>query len=184
MKTNLIVTDDFYGNPDGVREFALGQEFTVQGNFPGRRTRSFLTDDVKDAIQTVVWNAGGEVTNWNARDGLSGSFEIATAQERSWIHTDHFNTWAGICYLTPDAPLSGGTGTFFHKATKRFTQGAEDVPYESQDMTKWEIVDRVANRYNRLVLYRSNQFHTSLDYFGSDLRTGRLFQLFFFDTAY
>jgi hypothetical protein len=51
-------------------------------------------------------------------------------------------------------------------------------------MTKWELVDRIANRYNRLVLYRSNMYHTSLDYFGKNLQDGRLFQLFFINTEY
>lgn len=183
MKTGLIITDDFYGDPDSVRSFALQQEFSVQGNFPGHRTKTFLTDDVKEAIQTIVWNAGGEITNWNQEDGLSGSFEMATASDRSWIHTDHNNTWAGVCYLTPDAPVSGGTGLFMYKANK--ARYDYQLPqYESQDITKWELVDRVGNIYNRLVIYRSNMFHTSLDYFGSNMHDARLFQLFFFDTQY
>jgi hypothetical protein len=56
--------------------------------------------------------------------------------------------------------------------------------YESQDMTKWELVDTIGNKYNRLAMYRSDLFHTSLDYFGSDLHTGRLFQLFFITTQF
>ena len=183
MKTNVIIVDDFYSNADGVRQFALQQDFRVRGNFPGHRTVSFLSDDVKETIQTILWNAGGEVTEWNATDGLTGSFEIATAADRSWIHTDHFNTWAGVLYLTPDAPVSGGTGLFMHRRTgARTSQQLEK--YESQDMTKWECVDRIGNMYNRLVMYRSNLFHTSLDYFGSDLNTGRLFQLFFVTTQF
>ena len=117
MRTNVIITDDFYGNPDSVREFALQQEFKVQGNFPGLRTKSFLTPDVKETIQSLIWNVAGEITEWNHSDGLSGSFELATAANRSWIHTDHFNTWAGVCYLTPNAPHTGGTGLFRHRAT-------------------------------------------------------------------
>ena len=39
MKTNLIITDDFYNNPDETREWALRQPFNVAGNFPGRRTK-------------------------------------------------------------------------------------------------------------------------------------------------
>jgi hypothetical protein len=183
MRTNVIITDDFYSNPDSVRQFALQQEFKVRGNFPGSRTVSCLNQDVKDTIQTILWNAAGEVTEWHAADGLSGSFEIATAANRSWIHTDHHNQWAGVCYLTPDAPHTGGTGLFRHKRTgARMSSELED--YEAQDMTKWDLFDVIANRYNRLVLYRSDLFHTSLDYFGSDLHTGRLFQLFFISTQY
>ena len=183
MRTNMLIVDDFYGNPDSVREFALQQEFKVQGNFPGLRTKSFLTTDVKEAIQSLIWNVGGEITEWNESDGLSGSFELATAANRSWIHTDHFNNWAAVCYLTPNAPHTGGTGLFRHKATGA-TIASQLEAYESQDMTKWDLMDTISNRYNRLAMYRSDQFHTSLDYFGSDLQNGRLFQLFFFSTQF
>jgi len=183
MRTNVIITDDFYSNPDGVRAFALQQEFKVQGNFPGLRTQSCLTPDVKDTVQTILWNAAGEITNWHEGDGLTGCFEIATSRDRSWIHTDQHNVWAGVCYLTPDAPVTGGTGLFMYKRTgARMSHELE--AYEAQDMTKWEMVDRIGNRYNRLVFYRSDLFHTSLDYFGSDLQDGRLFQLFFLTTQY
>ena len=30
--------------------------------------------------------------------------------DRSWIHTDSWNNWAAVLYLTPDAPESSGTG--------------------------------------------------------------------------
>jgi len=117
MKTNVIIIDDFYSNVDGVRSFALSQEFNITGNYPGSRTKSFLTQEIKDVIQSSIQLPGGNVTDWFETDGFSGSFQLTTASDRSWIHTDHFNTWAGVCYLTPDAPHSGGTGLFRHKAT-------------------------------------------------------------------
>lgn len=182
MKTNVIITDNFYSNPDGVRSWILQQEFKHY-KYPGLRTRSFLTEDTKNTIQSLLMNAGGIVTNWNQEDGLTGSFELATSTDRSWVHTDHYNTWAGVLYLTPDAPLSSGTGIFQYKKTGA-TVASQLESYESQDMTKWELCDIIANRYNRLVLYRSEMFHTSLDYFGHDLQTGRLFQLFFITTQF
>jgi hypothetical protein len=183
MRTNVIITDDFYSNPDSVRAFALQQDFSVKGNWPGNRTDTFLTDDVKVTVQDIVRGAAGEVTDWHARPGLTGCFEIATALDRSWIHTDHHNTWAGVCYLTPDAPHTGGTGLFRHRASGA-TMSHELAEYESQDRTKWDLIDVIGNRYNRLVIYRSDLFHMSLDYFGSDLHNGRLFQLFFITTQY
>jgi hypothetical protein len=183
MRTNVIVVDDFYSNPDGVRSFALQQEFGPRENFPGNRTVSFINHGTKDTIATILRNAGGNIINWNDQDGLSGSFELATSNERSWIHTDHYNTWAGIIYLTPEAPLSGGTGLFMYKKTGALYAN-ELESYESQDYTKWQLCDTIANRYNRLALYRSDQFHTSLDYFGNDKNTGRLFQLFFITTEF
>lgn len=182
MKTNVIITDNFYSNPDGVRSFILQQEFK-QYKYPGLRTKSFLTADTKETIQKLLLNAGGLVTNWNQEDGLTGSFELATALDRSWIHTDHFNTWAGVLYLTPDAPLDSGTGIYQYKKTGA-TIASQLDSYEALDMTKWQLCDVIANRYNRLVLYRSEMFHTSINYFGSNLQTGRLFQLFFITTQF
>lgn len=185
MRTNLIITDDFYGDPDSVRQFALSQEFNVTGNYPGARTKSFLTPDLKEAIQTIVWNAGGEVTDWFANDGYTGAFQLTTSADRSWIHTDHFNTWAAVCYLTPNAPISGGTGLFMFNKNKATTSAEMgNTPHDSQDMTQWTKYDVIANKYNRLVMYRGDLYHSSLDYFGSTAEDGRLFQLFFFNTQY
>ncbi len=184
MNINLIIVDNFYTNPDSVRNYALSQEFSVKGNFPGGRTKPWLPDDVKSAIQ---WNMqfAGNITNWynaSADEGYSGAFQLATAEDRTWIHSDYHNMWAGVCYLTPDAPHTGGTGLFRHKASGHYerTDGRND--YEGYDYTKYDLIDRVGNRYNRLILYRANLFHASLDYFGNDKATGRLFQTFFFDT--
>lgn len=185
MRTNLIIVDNFYSNPDEVREFALSQDFKIRGNFPGHRTQSLVTVQTKDALQKILKPHAGEVIRWDELDGCTGSFEIATSFDRSWIHTDHHNTWAGIIYLTPDAPISGGTGLFMHKATgSRVEEGKFTYENETQDLTKWELVDRIGNVYNRLVLYRSDLFHISLDYFGKDKNDGRLFQLFFLTTEY
>ena len=57
-----------------------------------------------------------------------------------------------------------------------------NVDNHSQDLTKWEMVDRVGNVFNRLVLFNATRYHMSMDYFGTDKMNGRLFQTFFFDT--
>ena len=180
MKTTLIITDDFYTHPDRVRDYALAQKFEVKGNYPGMRTSPYLPDDLKDSIQAIVQHAGGKVTNWFEGSGYTGAFQICTANDRTWIHADSYNTWAGVCYLTPNAPLSAGTALYRHKATGNCEFVGEN--YEGYDYTKWDMTDYVANKYNRLVLYRGNLFHASVDYFGYDNKSGRLFQTFFFST--
>jgi hypothetical protein len=179
MRVNLLIIDDFYADPDSVRNFALSQEFSVRGNFPGNRTRSFLTNDVKDVIQNYMRPFTGNVTQWYD-DSYSGAFQLTTCQDRTWIHSDPYNTWAGVCYLTPDAPYTGGTGLFRHKATGEYSRVTDD--HEGYDYTKWDLFDRIGNKYNRLILYRGDLFHASLDYFGDKPENCRLFQTFFFDT--
>lgn len=179
MRLNIIVIDDFYINPDNVRNFALSQDFNVRGNFPGARTQSFLTNDVKEAIEYNMQFAG-KVTSWFEDSGYSGCFQISTAEDRTWIHSDPHNMWAGVLYLTPDAPISSGTALYRHKATGEYNHTTTD--YEGYDYTKWEEFDRIGNKYNRLVIYRGDLFHASIDYFGDSLQNGRLFQTFFFNT--
>jgi len=57
-----------------------------------------------------------------------------------------------------------------------------ELDRDSQDMTKWDLVDSIGNVYNRLVLFNSMRYHMSMDYFGDNKENGRLFQVFFFST--
>jgi hypothetical protein len=179
MNLELLVIDNFYENPDIVRNYALSQDFSVKGNYPGARTNPYLPDDVKSCIE--YWMAfAGPVTHWFEDQGYTGAFQLATAQDRTWIHADHHNMWAGVCYLTPDAPYTGGTAFYRHKETGEFRRSNKD--HEGYDYTKWDQFDRVGNKYNRLIIYRGDLYHASLDYFGNSNETGRLFQTFFFNT--
>lgn len=181
MKLDLVIADHFYDDPDSVRALALSLPFDVEGNYPGSRTAPMINDSIKNAISTLVAGAG-PVINWHEECGYTGSFQLCTAHDRTWIHADSFNTWAGVCYLTPNAPLSGGTSLYRHKETGN--RERVDSDYEPYDYTKWEEVDRIGNIYNRIILYRGNLFHASVDYFGANFADGRLFQTFFFDTQY
>lgn len=192
METQLLITDQFYNDVDAVREFALQQDFSVKGNYPGNRTISFLNESVKETIESIVSPHAGKVIYWS-EDQYTGAFQYTTSRERSWIHADQTTEWAGVCYLTPNAPHTAGTGIFRHKETGLIRAPKNEdgslnrelmdyIGKDSQDMTKWDLVDVVGNVYNRLVLYRGDLFHMSLDYFGTDLYDSRLFQTFFFTT--
>jgi hypothetical protein len=192
MQISAYIIDNFYSDVDEVRQFALQQDFSVRGNYPGPRTETFLNDSIKNTIEFIVKPIHGSVTYWS-EDQYTGAYQYTTSRDRSWIHADQTTMWAGVCYLTPNAPLSAGTGLFKHKPTgvtmapkneycSYNKELLSEIYKDSQDMTKWELVDRIANVYNRLVLYRGDHFHMSLDYFGQDLYDGRLFQTFFFNT--
>ena len=55
---DLIICDNFYSNVDEVRAFALQQDFNVDGNYPGHRTKSFLNKSIADYIGEII---GGEL---------------------------------------------------------------------------------------------------------------------------
>jgi hypothetical protein len=182
---NLIVVDNFYNNAKEVREYILKQEFKVKGNYPGRRTRSYASDKLKDIIQKYVEPYGGKITDFPMKeDAYNGSFQYTTSRDRSWIHVDSFNNWGGVVYLTPDAPVSSGTAFYKYKGGSMYGNASikGDPDTYSQDFTKWEMVDSVGNIFNRLILFNSKRYHISMDYFGTNLENGRLFQVFFFST--
>jgi len=181
---SIIVVDNFYNNAMETRNFILTQNFSVKGNYPGQRTISYATEHLKEIIQKYVMPFGGLITdfpipNEETIQMYNGSFQYTTSRDRSWVHVDGHNNWGGVVFMTPDAPLSAGTGFYdFHKKNP----SKEDLDNSSQDMTKWKLVDNVGNVFNRLVLFNSTRHHMSLDYFGTDKENGRLFQVFFFST--
>ena len=192
----LIVIDNFYNNPYETRKFVLTQEFMVRGNYPGQRTISYASKQLKDTIQKYVEPFGGKIIDFpipdenslNANGIYNGSFQYTTSRDRSWVHHDGFNNWAGVLYLTPNAPLSAGTAFYnFYdgctcKKDMEILGSKEETDKWSQDMTKWKEVDKVGNVFNRLILFNSFRFHMSMDYFGDSKENGRLFQVFFFST--
>ena len=189
MYTGAYIIEDFYIDPESIRKFALNQEFGVTGNFPGGRTKSFAHwNSPKNIIQKYIEPIHGKILKWKERTPYNGAFQYTTSRNRSWIHSDGSTSWAAVCYLTPDAPITAGTGLFRHKETglewwpKKDKELQKIVSRDSQDMTKWEMTTMIGNKFNRLILYRGNMFHSSLDYFGNNKENGRLFQTFFFNT--
>jgi hypothetical protein len=194
---SLIIIDNFYTNPYETRNFILTQEFSVKGNYPGLRTQSFANMELKNAIQKYVEPFSGKIThflipqeNSDNTEIYNGSFQIATSRDRSWVHIDGYNNWAGVLYLTPDAPVTSGTSFYrFHDGTScerdmNILKNKDQIDMYSQDLTKWIKVDTVGNVFNRLILFNSKLFHMSMDYFGVNKEDSRLFQVFFFSTEY
>ena len=61
METQLLITDQFYNDVDAVREFALQQDFSITGNYPGNRTISFLNDSLKETLVSIIEPHAGKV---------------------------------------------------------------------------------------------------------------------------
>jgi hypothetical protein len=196
VKGSLIIVDNFYNNVNEVRSFVLTQEFTVKGNYPGQRTVSYATEDLKNIIQKYVEPFAGKIIEFpipkedqsDAAAIYNGAFQYTVARDRSWIHTDKWNNWAGVLFLTPEAPLSAGTAFYRFMDGSRsqedtnFLQNQDQIDRFTQDLTKWELVDRVGNVFNRLILFDAHNYHMSQDYFGDSKENSRLFQVFFFST--
>jgi hypothetical protein len=82
--------------------------------------------------------------------------------------------WAGIVYLSKNAARDSGLSIW------RNRHGRHDDRFTAKE--DWELIDTVANVYNRLILHRGYISHSGAGGWGKTLADGRLFQTFFFST--
>lgn len=182
FEKRVFVVDNFYENPHAVREFALSQEFIADERyFKGKRTaQRYFLPGIKKTFEEII---GQKITKWDEY-GANGVFQSCTAEDLIVYHTDH-QQWAGMVYLTPDAPFETGTSLYAHKQT-RIRHQSEMNNYSCfdggfYDKTKFELVDNIGNVFNRLVIFNGKCIHAPSQYFGKTLEDSRLFHMFFFD---
>jgi hypothetical protein len=177
-----LVVDNFYENPDAVRNFALSLEFNYHPNYhKGKRTdQCYRFNGLKERFEQLV---GRKIINWE-KYGTNGCFQYCIGGDQLVYHCDT-QQYAGVLFLTPNAPVTTGTSLFRSIHTKSMKVPEKDHATVFQngylDPTQFERVDSVGNVYNRLVLFDSLTIHAASEYFGSTKENGRLFQLFFFD---
>jgi hypothetical protein len=92
--------------------------------------------------------------------------------------TDGWNSvgpegWAGLIYLTPNAPLEGGLHLWRNK--QAISNYDWMTPAEN-----WERIDSMGNLFNRLILVRGDIPHSGAGGWGNSLESGRMYQTFFF----
>ena len=180
------IVDNFYENPGYVREFALKQEYHQGGlgrGYIGQRTfQQFLFPGLKEEFERIM---GRKITKWEEH-GMNGRFQKSYEGEPLVYHCDD-QKWAGMIYLTPDAPYETGTSTYALKGTdirhashpdimRCFRPGSQNL-----DKTPFETVDNFGNVYNRLVIFNAGYLHAATGYFGFNQDNCRLWQMFFFD---
>lgn len=193
-KPRFWVVDDFYLNPDEVRDYALSQVFFEGEGAVGWRTRKqFLFEGLKEEFEKItnkkILDHTPEGTGWYDV-GINGRFQACEAGTKMVYHCDK-QAWAAVLYLTPDAPPQGGTSFYRHKVSK--VRHASEIAWGTGDElrtfnqktfvdpTPFEKVDTVGNVYNRLVIFDGQLIHSGTDYFGWDIASSRFFQIFFFD---
>jgi len=192
---NIIVLDNFYENPYLLRDYALGLKYEPPENHGalGFRCESGrkLLDGTKELFEKLLHNTIPDGTNlgeWNY--STNGCFQWCNGSTQIVYHCDS-QKYAGIVYLTPDAPINCGTSFLRHKKYKLRTSEifSKNDWYDSSlnynephlDKTSWEIVDSIGNIYNRLVIFDAQYIHAVTEYFGETINNSRLFQLFFFN---
>lgn len=199
-RSRVIIVDDFYAKPDVVRKRALASDYAniEPTDYPGFASRHRL--ETAALAKTFTDLIGSTLDIDNSRFTWGG-FRFITRESgaRTKVHADAAVDWAGMVYLTPDAPMSAGTAFFKHRETG-FTGPPTDrearalgysdasefddrvVNRDKANLSKWEIVARIGPVYNRLILFRGGDFyHAPMGGVGDSAETARLTHVFFFN---
>jgi len=189
----VIVVDNFYNDPDFIREWAIKSiQFSPSNYHKGERaTERFSIFGMKEKLEQII---GKPIYNWNHNSYANGIFQFCTADQPIVYHVDN-QTYAGMVFLTPDAPPNTGTSFYRSKVTGDYSFDAEkrkttnyvrafqgkNAEMNFYDGTHFEKIDEVGNVYNRLVLFDAKNIHAASQYFGDGIDNARFFHMFFFD---
>jgi hypothetical protein len=197
----VTVVENFYENPAVIRKFALAQKYKFRHEqtdinyvYPGCRTKdlhaldSLLYEKICKKLISVFHIHEHDQMRW----AISSSFQsVSEAFKQGVIHTDTNTIFAGVLYLTPDAPLNSGTSLYKKNATfnqEKYTQALEhnDAQFKvgqkvmaTDYHSMFDEVVRINNVYNTLIMYEGDTFHAANNFFGTTLNNARLAQVFF-----
>jgi tetratricopeptide (TPR) repeat protein len=210
---SLIIIDDFLSDAVAYRQRALQLAYPHSSNaaginFPGRQSAA----QPCAAIMQRLADALGRDVKWDSPDNGAFRISPADASARNDIHVDsdvRNEIYAAVLYLSLPEHCRGGTTFWRHRATgwerrpapdqlaaagyasfKQFEQRWMPVnrlrPFselQTQREADWERVLQVPMRFNRLIVYRSDYFHSIDELFGDRPENARFVQLFFFEAV-
>lgn len=205
MNRSLIVIDNFYEDPEAVRQLALAQAWYRKpgATYPGREAvvperdwepeRARLRAEIDEAVDAPCPKSPAFP---------QGKFRLAMAADETTrvdrVHVDQ-QRWSAIVYLTPDEHCRGGLALYRHRPRSSttwderwFIKNHSDIlrlpPDERRaqileffrDPEQFEQIGLVPMAYNRAILLMAHVFHGTGVAFGDSPERGRLTQDFEF----
>ena len=197
----IIYIDNFYKNPDKVRNLALRCPPTknkrVCGCLPGSRVDMNMDlDHLGEVWKDVALNCYGLTMQEQPHFEQSCRnvpFSVNVTQSPDRVKLPHVDIpregddksrgWAGLIYLNKGKECKGGTGFYSYKGmttVNPFQEGIWDEDYVADDIGPWKLEHLADMKYNRMIFYPDHVWHGSYDkegfFEGDDYR---LVQVFF-----
>lgn len=196
MNLGLVIIDDFYDDPDSIRELALSSEYFEDkkslgykfGNapWPGKMSKKIYAPSWIDTKISKLLNKNVR----QLRQIDTGAFRISKegTQSSNMLHADGADEglYAGVLYLSKDREDIPGTIFYKQKSTnsdralsrEHLSQIVKDDEFNQLD--KWTIHTVSNIVYNRFLLYPANKFHGIGPVFGDKDENARIVQVFNF----
>jgi hypothetical protein len=191
----VTIIDDFFDDPDYIRSEALKLTFERTYNAPG--ARAICPSGIADIVCKKIFATLIDMNKHIVEGKADLYFQLTTEEfEEGWVHTDAGQIYfAGVVYLTPNAPLLGGTSIYKAKSdlsTMNSLQQIKSRVYtgDSNNLEEFKKTRKqnndlfyktveVSNVYNRLFIYPANEFHSENKLFGLTKEDARLTLVFF-----
>jgi hypothetical protein len=167
LESFILVRDDFFSDPGGLRNEALSARYEEPG--PKEGWIGFRAGELPGSapvVKAILAVVRDHFSLQAAQYAMESHYHYCLEStrkkagrakfERRYLHKDP-TVLAGVVYLCPDAPKSAGT-TIVTAAGRRI---------------------RVENVFNRLVCYPGCFIHGPTDAFGSTVADGRLTLTFY-----
>lgn len=175
----IVYIDNFYKNPDMVRDLALKIPPTfnrrICGAIPGGRiSANFDLDHLIPVWTDIAKSVYGLLKEEEERfvigcKQLTFSVNVTGSDQVLVPHVDSpldsknlIRGWAGVIYLNTPEECHGGTGFYTYKGmsyidTNQAGIWKEDIVRDS--VGPWELVHLAEMKYNRLIVYPDNFLH-------------------------
>lgn len=205
MAIPITCVDNFYTNPDKVREWALTLDYgfpVPQENFPGKRTKQLydLDENFYNSFCQKLFSIFYDYTTpveWVCDTCFQKIYpyheDPLNLLNSGWIHLDSGIVFAGVIYLNKDPNPDAGTSLYtsncdiieedldFSLRNKLYHN--QHVSYEEyiekkkNHEEKFDLSLEVKNRYNRLICYDHDVWHKESNFCSKE--DFRLTQVFF-----
>lgn len=207
MKFPTLCVDEFYKNPDEIREYALSLEYeTGHGHYPGVRTKPLSEINPKffsectQKLFSLFFDFNYQCANWNVTTCFQKIYPYSDdpndVLNNGWFHTDGDALAAAVIYLNPISNPEAGTSfgiptteinTDFSVRNELYkNDNLSDIDENLYRSTLIELnsnfvpILEVKNVYNRLIFYDSFYWHRETNFYASS-KEPRLTQVFFIE---
>ena len=176
---DIVVVDDFYENPDKVREMALSTKYSIVKSPFFTRSSSFITNEFIPLFEDILklkitiddcWTSKRKIEDSFVLDGNSFNGTFYKASPKIKLNPNHIHhdstDYVGVVMLSPDCPPEFGTSFWEEKNTQKsftssyYSKGSPSDPLCKLPKSNWRELDKIDYKYNRLLLYSGRLFHS------------------------
>jgi hypothetical protein len=196
-----LCVDNFYSDPDRIREWALSLDFidVEDKTSPGLRTQMLhlIDRDFFDEFCKKLFSIFFDLENTDIKYRVQTSFQLVESmspdpnspKNQGWVHFDTNTIFAGVIFLTPEIDLNCGTSIFklvepnkldMSNAKIDFYRNGIDNDYDrriTEHRQAYIETIKFNNVYNRLICFDTECAHGVNSFYSTT--EPRLTQVFF-----